>query len=77
MASKYEKNLWELYDPDVPVEEQPNSFITKTKLDKMEDGIEAANIELEVGDVKIGEEAEVTIVGDIVNKTKKLNTTFW
>lgn len=76
MASKYEKNTWELYDPMIPVEDQPHSFITKRKLEKMEDGIESANIELEVGDIQMGESASVTIVGDIKNKTKKLNITF-
>lgn len=76
MASKYNPNRWELYNPNIPNEEQPHSFITKRKLEKMEQGIEAANITLEVGEITTGEEPRVTITEDIENKTRKLNITF-
>lgn len=74
--SKYEPNRWEIYDPDIPKEEQPHSFITKRKLDKMEEGIESANIQLEVGTVTMGNTYDVNITEDKENNTKKLNITF-
>lgn len=76
MASNYQPNQWELYDPNLPNEQQPHSFITKRKLEKMEKGIEEANVELEVGEVKIGENYNVTITEDEESKTRKLNITF-
>lgn len=76
MASNYDKNRWELYNPDLPNEQQPHSFITKRKLDKMEQGIEDANVTLEVGEIKMAEDYGVTITEDEVNKTRKLNITF-
>ena len=76
MASRYIPNEWELYDENLPEEQQPNSYITKRKLQRMEKGIEEANIELEVGEIKIGDRYEVSIVKDEVNKTKRLNMTF-
>lgn len=79
MASNYDKNRWELYDPSIPNEKQPHSFITKRKLEQMEKGIEEANIELEVGEVSIGkskEDTKVEIIEDEVAQTKKLNITF-
>ena len=48
MASNYDKNKWELFDPLRPNEEQVHSFITKRKLEHMEEGIELANIPFEV-----------------------------
>ena len=79
MASNYDKNRWELYDPSIPNENQPHSFITKRKLEKMEQGIEEANIELEVGEVTFADnraDAGVEIVEDETAKTRKLNVTF-
>ena len=76
MASKYIPNIWELYNPDLPNEDQPNSFITKRKLEHMERGIEEANIELEIGEVSMGEDYKVTITDDEENQTRKLNITF-
>lgn len=74
--AKYEPNIWDLYDPNIPDEDQPNSFITKRKLDRMEKGIEDASIKLEIGDIKIGEGYDVSIVEDAENGTRKLNITF-
>lgn len=76
MASNYTPNEWVLHNPDIPNEQQPDSFITKKKLDKMEKGIEEANIELEVGDVSIGENYGAKIIEDEQNKTRKLNIIF-
>ena len=81
MASNYDPNKWELYDPNIPNEDQPHSFITKRKLEKMEEGIREANVELEVGEVNIGTEGNygVTITEEEVNgetKARRLNITF-
>lgn len=78
MSSKYNKNRWDLYNPQLPNESQPHSFITKRKLDLMEQGIEDANVSLEVGEVKMSDDGSfgVTIVEDESNKTRKLNVTF-
>ena len=73
MASNYEKNRWELYNPNIPNEQQPDSFITKKKLEKIEQGIEEASIELEVGTVEKGNEFKVFITEDEVTKTRKIN----
>ena len=78
MASGYNKNRWELYNPQLPNEEQPHSFITKRKLEIMEQGIEEANIDLEVGEVSVSEDGSygVEIIEDAINKNKKLNVKF-
>lgn len=76
MASNYDKNRWELYNPDIPNDQQPHSFITKRKLDKMEQGIEDANVSLEIGKVEVGESANANIILDEANKVRKLNITF-
>lgn len=78
MASNYVKNKWELYNPALPNEEQPHSFITKRKLEVMEQGIENANISLEIGEVVMSEDDSygVNITEDVFNKTKKLNVKF-
>lgn len=39
----YTKNKWEIFNPEVPVEEQPDCFITKAKLENIENGIEEAH----------------------------------
>ena len=39
----YEKNIWEIFNPEIPEDEQPDAFITKKKLDNIEAGIEAAH----------------------------------
>lgn len=76
MASNYDKNRWELYNPNLPNEQQPHSFITKRKLDKMEQGIEDANVSLEIGEVKMGDYADASIILDKATKSKKLNIVF-
>ena len=39
----YIKNEWAVYDPELTDEEQEAAFITKTKLDNIENGIEEAH----------------------------------
>lgn len=76
MASSYIPNKWELHNPDLPDEIQVNSFITKRRLEHMEEGIRTANIKLEVGEVKVGNTLNVVIVEDKENDTRRLNITF-
>lgn len=78
MASIYDPNKWEIYDPSIPNEEQPDSFITKRKLDKMEKGIRDASVELEIGTVTMGNPYNASIVEEETaqGRTRKLNITF-
>ena len=76
MATNYDKNQWELFDPEIPYEEQPHSFITKRKLDKMEQGIYEANVGLEIGKVSMGDAPNLTLTRDEDNNIRKLNITF-
>jgi len=72
MASKYTKNQWEIYNPIIPDKEQPDSFITKRKLDKMEQGIEDASTPLEIGELSMSDDesfdATITQSDDGTNK---------
>lgn len=70
----YLKNIWKIFNPDIPEDKQPDAFITKEKLDHMEEGIEVAHqlaenakSEVEIGEVVSGETASAEIVD------KKLN----
>lgn len=74
MASNYDKNKWELFDPLRPNEEQVHSFITKRKLEHMEEGIEAANIPFEIGKLESGTQANATITEE--NGKRLLNIVF-
>ena len=70
----YEKNTWTIYDSTVPDKLQPNSFITKNKLDNIEDGIGNAVTDLKIGSVSKGHEISCEIVTDENDPTiKKLN----
>lgn len=75
MASRYTPNRWALYDPSISDEDQPDSFITQRKLERMEEGIEDANIDIEAGTLTIGNEYHVEVVLNPVENTKKLNIT--
>ena len=75
MASRYTPNKWEVFDPSLPDEVQPDSFITQRKLERMEEGIEDANIDIEAGTLTIGDEYHVEVVLNPVENTKKLNIT--
>ena len=73
MASKYNKQTWISYNDTLkPHEQSPDSFLTKVKLDHIEDGIEQANYDLVIGDIVVGD-ASASITVDNVNKVKKIN----
>ena len=46
-----EKNIWAVYNPELPDEDQPDAFITLTKLEKIEAGIEEAHNLIGTGEV--------------------------
>jgi len=70
----YNKNTWTVYDDAIPDIQQPNSFITKAKLDHIEKGIESAITELLIGEVSEGFEAKCEIFQDSDDPTiKRLN----
>ena len=70
----YQKNTWTVYDETIPDIQQPNSFITKAKLDHIERGIESAITALEMGEVNEGFEAKCEIVTDAEDPTiKRIN----
>lgn len=70
----YRQNNWTVYDETVPDYKQPDSFITKKKLDNIESGIAAAITELKIGDVVKGSDIKCEIVNDENDPTiKKLN----
>ena len=68
--STYEKNKWESYNPDIADEKQPDAFITKEKLDHIEDGISEAykyGASIEIGEVTDGSAASAEIVDGKLN----------
>lgn len=70
----YQKNKWTVYDKTIPDNMQPDSFITKRKLDNIEKGIESSITELIIGEVTKGFEAKCEIVTDTVDPSiKRLN----
>lgn len=72
----YKKNTWAVYDETVPDLQQPNSFITKAKLDHIENGIENAVTDLQMGEVSSGYEAKCELVEDAEDPTiKRINIT--
>ena len=78
MAYEYEKNDWEGYLESKPPTQQPNAIITKIKLDRMENGIERANMTFEAGNISISndENPSVSFTTDEINHTRKLNIAF-
>lgn len=78
MAYEYEKNDWEGYLESKPLTQQPNAIITKIKLDRMENGIERANMTFEAGNISISndEKPSVSFTTDEINHTRKLNIAF-
>ena len=72
----YTRNNWETYDPNVPDIQQPDAFITKSKLDHIEKGIEQAVTDLVMGECKIGASASAGLDTSPNDKTiKVLNLT--
>ncbi len=78
MSYEYEKQSWENYDKTLPDRVQPDSIITKKRLDHMEDGIEKNSMSLSIGELTLGQntipDASITI--DEENHEKKLNIVF-
>lgn len=68
----YEKNTWTIYDSTVPDKLQPDSFITKDKLDNIENGIDNAVTDLKMGTVTKGHEISCEIVEDKNDPTVKV-----
>ena len=60
----YQKNTWEIYDYAVPANKQPNAYITKDKLDRIEHGIENAVTDFKIGKVSKGTEPSCELVSD-------------
>lgn len=60
----YQKNTWEVYDKNIPDKDQPDAFITKTKLDNIENGIHNAITDFLIGTVSKGAEVSCEIVAD-------------
>lgn len=73
---EYEKNKWEKYQEGIPVEDQVNSIITKTKLDNIERGIERASMTLEVGNVTTGSKPAVSVTEDTIQHRRLINVVF-
>lgn len=72
----YQKNTWTIYDATVPDKLQPDSFITKDKLDHIEGGIEGAITDFKIGTVNKGYNATCEIVTDDEDPTvKRINIT--
>lgn len=70
----YQKNTWAVYDETIPDRLQPDAFITKDKLDRMESGIESSITDFQIGEVTKGSEAKCEIVTDPNDNTiKRLN----
>lgn len=69
----YEKSYWQLHDKNIPASQQPDAFITKEKLDKIEQGIYDSHQliqevnKLEIGEVTKGDEASASIVDSKLN----------
>lgn len=70
----YNKNTWTVYDETIPDIQQPNSFITKAKLDHIENGIASAITDLQIGEVSKGFEPKCELVTDEEDPTiKRIN----
>lgn len=70
----YQKNTWAVYDKTVPDKMQPDAFITKQKLDRIERGIESAITDFRLGEITKGFEAKCEIVTDIEDPSiKRIN----
>ncbi len=68
----YQKQTWTVYDEAIPDIRQPNSFITKAKLDHIELGLESAITDLRLGEVNEGITPSIQIVTDENDSSVKL-----
>lgn len=70
----YKKNTWTVYNSTIPDKLQPDSFITKDKLDNIENGIDGAITDLKMGTVNKGYNVSCEIIEDENDPTiKKIN----
>ena len=70
----YQKNTWTVYDKTTPDYKQPDSFITKKKLDNIEGGIAAAITDLQLGEISKGLDVKCEIITDENDPTiKRIN----
>lgn len=78
MAYEYEKNEWESYNENYPLDKQPDSLITKTKLDRMEAGIERSSMSIDTGNIGFSndENPSVSVTVDEIEHTRKINILF-
>lgn len=78
MAFSYEKNNWDSYNENYPLDKQPDSLITKEKLDRMEKGIERNSMSLETGNIGYSDTDTpvVSFTTDEVEHSKKINILF-
>lgn len=60
----YQKNTWAVYNDSIPKHEQPNAFITKRKLDNIENGIKNAVTDFVIGTVTKGTNVSGEIISD-------------
>lgn len=74
LMAGYKKQEWTVYDESIPDIQQPNSFITKAKLNHIELGLEAAITDLQIGDINEGLEPKVEIITSKEDSTVKLLT---
>ena len=60
----YQKNTWSVYNQNIPKQDQPNAFITKRKLDNIEEGIKNAVTDFIIGEVTKGTNVGGEIIAD-------------
>lgn len=59
----YTKNNWSIYNPELPDEQQEDAFITKAKLENIENGIEAAHNLIENAEGIVGKDGKDGVDG--------------
>lgn len=75
MAYSYNKQSWQNYNVNLEATEQLDAIITKSRLDHMENGIQANSMELTTI-YKSGTTPNAIFITDTINKRKVLNITF-
>lgn len=75
MAYSYNKQSWQNYNVNLEATEQLDAIITKSRLDHMENGIQANSMELTTI-YKSDTTPNAIFITDTINKRKVLNITF-
>ena len=60
----YQKNTWVVYNESIPKYEQPDAFITKKKLENIENGISNAVTDFQMGTISKGTNVFCEIISD-------------